>query len=102
MSRSVPTTARQINLPRSNVHLLSVQYFLYFCASAGDRTMDMRELKALEIVARSKIVFQDGVWLVPSQSVPKDSYRVVLSPEPSCTCEDFSLTLKPCKHIIAA
>ncbi len=63
--------------------------------------MDMRELKGLEIAARSKIAFADGAWLVPSQSSPGTKYRVTLDPL-FCQCEDFSLTQQPCKHIIAA
>jgi SWIM zinc finger len=64
--------------------------------------MDMRELKGLEIAARSRITFEGGAWVVPSQS-SSGKYRVILRPEgDSCTCEDFALTGKPCKHIHAA
>src|SRR5262245_5877995 len=63
--------------------------------------MDMRELKALEIAARSRIAFADGVWLVPSQTSGA-KYRVTIGSEPSCECEDFQLRRQPCKHIIAA
>ena len=63
--------------------------------------MEMRELKALEIAARCRIDFKEGVWLVPSQS-GKGTYRVTLKPgADSCTCDDFTLHLKPCKHIYA-
>lgn len=62
----------------------------------------MRELKGLEIAARSKVEFKDSAWLVPSQS-SSGKYRVLLSAEgDSCNCEDFALTLKPCKHVHAA
>jgi len=64
--------------------------------------VDLRELKALEIAARSKIVFDGKAWSVPSQTSPTGSYRVILAPTVSCTCEDFALTGKPCKHVIAA
>jgi transposase len=64
--------------------------------------VDMRELKGLEIAARSRIIFKDGTWLVPSQRPGGGKYRVAIGSEPSCTCEDFGLTGKPCKHIIAA
>jgi transposase len=71
-------------------------------ASEGWSDMDMRELKALEIAARSRITCADGVWTVPSQS-GSGSYSVVLATgKESCTCDDHSLTGKPCKHIIAA
>lgn len=63
--------------------------------------MDLRELKALEIAARSKITLSDGVWLVPSETT-SGCYRVTLSPEPACPCDDFELRKLPCKHIIAA
>lgn len=62
----------------------------------------LREIKGLEIAARSKLTCKDGVWSVPSQS-GKGPYSVTLSPS-SCTCDDFLLTGgKPvCKHIVAA
>lgn len=64
--------------------------------------MDLRELKGLELAARVKITCVDGIWYVPSQS-GKGRYEVRLSPNPeSCTCEDFQLRQKPCKHIYAA
>jgi len=63
--------------------------------------MDLRELKALEIAARSKIAFLDDAWIVPSQT-SNASYRVILGPQPSCSCEDFQVQDQPCKHIIAA
>jgi len=63
--------------------------------------MDMRELKALEIAARSRISFDGTAWAVPSQS-GNGVYSVVLDDQVSCPCEDFVLRLEPCKHIIAA
>jgi transposase len=64
--------------------------------------LDARELKGLEIAARCRIDYKDGVWLVPSQS-GKGAYRVTLKRGgDNCTCDDFSLTAKPCKHIFAA
>lgn len=62
--------------------------------------MDMRDLKALEIAARSRIAHEGGFWIVPSQSGTR-KYRVDLA-KPSCDCEDFSLRQLACKHIIAA
>src|SRR4051794_40334308 len=64
--------------------------------------MDLRELKALEIAARSKIAFADGAWLVPSQAGAGVKYRVTLRPEVSCSCDDFQLRREACKHVIAA
>ncbi len=63
--------------------------------------MDMRELRALEIAARTKVAFADGAWLVPSQSSAA-KYRVTIGESPSCECEDFQLRKQPCKHITAA
>src|SRR5438067_7228093 len=69
--------------------------------SAEGAPVDMRELKGLEIAARSRVVFEGGAWLVPSQTSPATKYRVTLNPV-SCTCEDFQLSRKACKHVIAA
>lgn len=63
--------------------------------------MNLRELKALEIAARTKLDFSDGVWTVPSQTT-SGSYRVTLGSEPSCSCDDFQLRKLPCKHMVAA
>ena len=63
-------------------------------------TLDLRELKALELAARAKIVFTNGHWLVPSQTTPSASYRVVIEP-PFCECEDFATRQQPCKHVRA-
>jgi transposase len=63
--------------------------------------MDIRELKALEIAARTKIAFAEGVWIVPSQTT-NGSYRVTIGTAPSCSCDDFLVRQRPCKHILAA
>jgi len=64
--------------------------------------MDSRQLKALELAARMRITYQDGAWHVPSQS-GQGTYRVTLSPRGhTCTCPDFELTGKECKHIYAS
>jgi transposase len=63
--------------------------------------VDLRELKALELAARARIIFANDTWLVPSQSAPSKSYRVTIEP-PGCECDDFSLRQQPCKHVIAA
>jgi hypothetical protein len=63
--------------------------------------LDLRELKALEIAARSRIAFENGVWLVPSQTTGS-KYRVTIGDEPSCECDDFQLRKLPCKHVLAA
>jgi transposase len=63
--------------------------------------MDLRELKALEIAARARLAFSEGVWIVPSQTTSA-SYRVTIGDTPSCQCDDFQLRQLPCKHILAA
>src|SRR5947209_5109226 len=60
--------------------------------------VDMRELKGLEIAARSKVTFEAGAWVVPSQS-GNGKYRVTIGADPSCTCDDLQLRQQPCKHI---
>jgi transposase len=73
----------------------------YTNAECAGIVMDLRELKGLEIAARTKVVWADGAWQVPSQS-GNGKYRVSLHPVISCPCEDFQLSQKPCKHIHAA
>ncbi len=67
----------------------------------GDN-MDLRELKALELAARARITFANGIWSVPSQTSPSTCYRVMLEPEISCECEDWLLRREACKHVLAA
>jgi hypothetical protein len=64
--------------------------------------VDLRELKTLEIAARSRISFNGKTWMVSSQQPGGGKYKVTIGAEPSCTCDDFALTSKLCKHIIAA
>lgn len=63
--------------------------------------MEPRELKALEIAAKSKLTRKGNTWLVPSQAGPK-KYTVDPNPEgPRCTCPDFEARQLRCKHIFA-
>ncbi len=64
--------------------------------------MDTRELKALELAARSRITFDGAAWVVPSQTSAVTRYRVSLTDPVSCECDDWQLHRKACKHIIAA
>jgi transposase len=60
----------------------------------------LAEVKALELTGDPRISFADGVWTVPSQTSPSVRYQVNPSlASPSCTCEHFQLTARPCKHI---
>jgi transposase len=63
--------------------------------------MDIRDIKALELTGNSRISFVAGAWYVPSQS-SSARYKVDPSPtNPSCSCEDFELRQRACKHIQA-
>src|SRR5206468_657139 len=60
--------------------------------------MDEREQRGLEIAATTKIQKRDDAWVVPSQSF-NGSYRVTFASDgPHCTCPDFELRGKRCKH----
>jgi transposase len=65
--------------------------------------VDMRDLKALEISARLRIVWDKDAWVVPSQTTAGATYRVTFGERPSCQCDDWQLRQPQlCKHIIAA
>lgn len=61
--------------------------------------MSMRELKGRDIADRCKIVKQDGLYLVPSQS-GKGKYKVNADKQ-TCSCPDFEIRQAACKHIYA-
>lgn len=61
--------------------------------------MEAREVKGLEMAFQSKIEWTGKHFLVPSQT-SKGRYRVDADAS-FCTCEDFELHAKPCKHIHA-
>jgi transposase len=64
--------------------------------------MEERELKGLEIAAKSKLTHKGNMWLVPSQSGIPEKYRVALDEEkPQCTCRDYEFRNENCKHIFA-
>lgn len=63
--------------------------------------MNARELRGLEIAARTKIRRIGDGWIVPSQTL-NGSYRVTLGEGgPRCTCPDFELRGVVCKHAYA-
>ena len=80
--------------------------------------MDNRELKGMQIAATMPLRRDANGWIVPSQSGP-GTYRVsphptttykvaqgIVPPPPSvqpfgCTCPDFELRGRACKHVIA-
>jgi len=63
--------------------------------------MELRELKALELAAKHRIVFENGAWSVPSQR-ENVNYKVTLGVKCACECEDYQLRQLDCKHVIAA
>ena len=63
--------------------------------------MEPREIKGLEIAAKSKLTRKGGLWLVPSQS-STERYKVAVGGEkPECNCRDHEFTNDKCKHIFA-
>ena len=63
--------------------------------------MDNRDVKALELTGSYRISYMAGAWYVPSQSSTA-RHKVDPSPtNPSCTCEDFQLRQRACKHVLA-
>lgn len=66
-----------------------------------DRQLSDREIKALQIAAKSKIVRKGNTWLVPSQAGHRE-YQVRPDPQaPRCTCADHEFRGTRCKHLLA-
>src|ERR1051325_7878462 len=66
--------------------------------------MEPREIKGLEIAAKSKVIRKgkSNLWLVPSQAGREEKYTVAMHDEkPECTCRDFEFRATKCKHIFA-
>jgi transposase len=66
--------------------------------------MEAREIKGLEIAAKSKVIRKgkSNLWLVPSQAGQEERYTVTMREEkPECTCRDFEFRDTKCKHIFA-
>lgn len=64
--------------------------------------MDVREQRGREIAARARIIKRGNAWIVPSQSLNGFHSVTLDSDDIRCTCPDFELRAKPCKHIFAA
>ena len=62
--------------------------------------MELRQLKGMELAARTRISCDGHGFTVPSQS-GSGPYRVTLRPAESCAREDFQLRQLPCKHVFA-
>src|SRR5690349_7636092 len=64
--------------------------------------MEAREQRGLVIAATTKLSKDQGVWTVPSQTIPTVRYTVlVLDNHAECDCPDFVDRHLPCKHIYA-
>jgi predicted nucleic acid-binding Zn finger protein len=61
--------------------------------------MSIREQKGRDIAAKSNIIRNGNLWLVPSQS-GKGKYQVDAEAK-HCTCPDFEIHGERCKHIFA-
>jgi len=62
--------------------------------------MDARQERGVQLAQRGHIVQQPDGWQVLSQT-GNGHYLVKLDTTPSCTCPDFELRGKKCKHIYA-
>ena len=66
-----------------------------------EKQLSDREIKALQIAAKSKLTQKGNVWLVPSQA-GHGEYEVRPDPQaPRCTCPDYEFRNARCKHIVA-
>lgn len=69
--------------------------------SLNERQISDREIKALQIAAKTQLKRKGKVWLVPSQA-GQGEYEVRPDPQaPRCTCPDFEFRNARCKHIVA-
>lgn len=64
--------------------------------------LQARRHRGYEIAKTHKVVNQNGLWLVPSQTNPRQVYKVAFRMEgATCTCQDFLDRGIRCKHIFA-
>src|ERR1041385_1547083 len=69
--------------------------------SLNERQITDREIKALQIAAKSKLRRKGNTWFVPSQG-GHGEYEVQPDAEtPRCTCPDFEFRQAACKHVYA-
>lgn len=67
----------------------------------NERQISDREIKALQIAAKTQLKRKGNVWLVPSQA-GHGEYEVRPDPQaPRCTCPDYEFRNARCKHIVA-
>jgi transposase len=66
-----------------------------------DKQITEREIKALQIAAKSKLTRKGNTWFVPSQA-GHGEYEVTHGLfEPRCTCPDYEHRQAACKHVYA-
>ena len=66
-----------------------------------ERQITDREIKALQIAAKTQLKRKGNVWFVPSQA-GHGEYEVRPDPQaPRCTCPDYEFRNARCKHIVA-
>lgn len=69
--------------------------------SLTERQISDREIKALQIAAKTQLKRKGNVWFVPSQA-GHGEYQVRPDPQtPKCTCPDYEFRNARCKHIVA-
>jgi transposase len=69
--------------------------------SLNERQISDREIKALQIAAKTQLKRKGNVWIVPSQA-GHGEYQVRPDPQaPRCTCPDYEFRNARCKHIVA-
>ncbi len=64
-------------------------------------TLNIRELRGLDIANRYTIKQENNFWFVPSASGKSERYKVCLQSQ-KCTCPDYEIRRQKCKHIFAA
>jgi transposase len=65
----------------------------------GERSVNTREQKALELADRGRVVKRPNGWLVYALHT-SEKYFVSIAPT-TCSCPDWDLRQEPCKHILA-
>lgn len=64
--------------------------------------LKQRKKRGYDIAQKSKVIFKNGKWLVPSQHNRSTTYEVVLKiDKQECTCLDYSVRGLKCKHIFS-
>ena len=66
-----------------------------------ETTLNVRELRGLDIANRYRLKQENGFWFVPSSSGKSTRYKVCLKSQ-KCTCPDHEIRRQKCKHIFAA